>query len=257
MPVKSTANTAFYPLSGADFVNLYAFYPDANANIMVGLEPAGKITDPNTLTAEQLKQGLNSIQSMVGEMAAQNYFTRKRMRREFANPHFSGTSPVLLIFMTRLGLKTGITGKTVVVQGLGNVGYHTAKFFREHGALVVGLAEYEGAIYNANGLNSSVRPRKNRSNTPDIQIAHPDSATIISNKFSPSQINANTKYFNISIDSGSNFQIDVYDSGGKLIKEKSIPAGGPIIIDGLPDENLLVIARANRKMLAERIVVRR
>jgi hypothetical protein len=42
---------------------------------------------------------------MVGEMAAQNYFTRKRMRREFANPHFSGTSPVLLIFMTRLGLK--------------------------------------------------------------------------------------------------------------------------------------------------------
>jgi hypothetical protein len=72
---------------------------------MVGLEPAGKITDPNSLTPEQLKQGLNSIQSMVGEMAAQNYFTRKRMRREFANPHFSGTSPVLLIFMTRLGLK--------------------------------------------------------------------------------------------------------------------------------------------------------
>ena len=105
MPGKGAANTAFYPLSGADFVNLNAFYPDANSNIMVGLEPAGKITDPNSLTPEQLKQGLNSIQSMVGEMAAQNYFTRKRMRREFANPHFSGTSPVLLIFMTRLGLK--------------------------------------------------------------------------------------------------------------------------------------------------------
>ena len=105
MPVKGAANTAFYPLSGADFVNLNAFYPDANSNIMVGLEPAGKITDPNSLTPEQLKQGLNSIQSMVGEMAAQNYFTRKRMKREFANPHFSGTSPVLLIFMTRLGLK--------------------------------------------------------------------------------------------------------------------------------------------------------
>ncbi len=105
MPEKSAANTAFYPLSGADFVNLHAFYPEANSYIMVGLEPAGKITDPNTLNSEQLKQGLNSIQSMVGEMAAQNYFTRKRMRREFANPHFSGTSPVLLIFMTRLGLK--------------------------------------------------------------------------------------------------------------------------------------------------------
>src|SRR5687768_14272162 len=55
--------------------------------------------------------------------------------------------------MEKLGLTTGITGKTVVVQGLGNVGYHSAKFFREAGAIVTALAEYEGAIYNANGLN--------------------------------------------------------------------------------------------------------
>jgi glutamate dehydrogenase (NAD(P)+) len=33
------------------------------------------------------------------------------------------------------------------------VGYHTAKFFREEGAKVIALAEYEGAIFNANGLN--------------------------------------------------------------------------------------------------------
>jgi len=55
--------------------------------------------------------------------------------------------------MAKQGLSLGIEGKTIVVQGLGNVGYHCAKFFREHGAIVVGLAEYEGAIYNANGLN--------------------------------------------------------------------------------------------------------
>lgn len=55
--------------------------------------------------------------------------------------------------MKRLGLTTGVENKTVVVQGLGNVGYHSAKFFREHGSKVVGIAEYEGAIYNENGLN--------------------------------------------------------------------------------------------------------
>ena len=55
--------------------------------------------------------------------------------------------------MEKLGLTLGIVGKTVVIQGLGNVGYHSAKFFREHGAKVIGLAEYEGAIYNADGLN--------------------------------------------------------------------------------------------------------
>ncbi len=51
------------------------------------------------------------------------------------------------------GLKTGLDGKTVVVQGLGNVGYHTAKFLQEGGAVLVGLAEYEGAIYNKKGLD--------------------------------------------------------------------------------------------------------
>lgn len=55
--------------------------------------------------------------------------------------------------MEKLGLSVGIKGKKIVVQGLGNVGYHSAKFFRESGALVVGLAEYEGAIYNENGLH--------------------------------------------------------------------------------------------------------
>jgi glutamate dehydrogenase (NAD(P)+) len=55
--------------------------------------------------------------------------------------------------MKKLGLSVGIKDKTVVVQGLGNVGYHSAKFFREAGAKVIALAEYEGSIFNANGLN--------------------------------------------------------------------------------------------------------
>lgn len=55
--------------------------------------------------------------------------------------------------MEKLGLSTGVVGKTVIVQGLGNVGYHTAKFFRENGSKVIAIAEYEGAIYSANGLN--------------------------------------------------------------------------------------------------------
>ncbi len=55
--------------------------------------------------------------------------------------------------MTKLGLSTGIEGKTVVIQGFGNVGFHTAKFFHEHGAKVIAIAEYDGSIFNPNGLN--------------------------------------------------------------------------------------------------------
>ncbi len=55
--------------------------------------------------------------------------------------------------MVKLGLPVGVEGKRVVVQGLGNVGYHSAKFFQDAGAIITGLAEYEGAIYNEAGLD--------------------------------------------------------------------------------------------------------
>lgn len=55
--------------------------------------------------------------------------------------------------MRRVGLPVGLEGKRVVVQGLGNVGYHAAKFLQEGGAVLVGLSEYEGAISNPKGLD--------------------------------------------------------------------------------------------------------
>lgn len=55
--------------------------------------------------------------------------------------------------MSKLGLEVGVEGKRIVIQGLGNVGYHTAKFFQEAGAIIVGLAEYEGAIWSTSGLD--------------------------------------------------------------------------------------------------------
>ncbi len=55
--------------------------------------------------------------------------------------------------MNKLGLPTGVEGKRVIVQGLGNVGYHAAKFFREGGAKLVCLAEHDGAVYCEDGLN--------------------------------------------------------------------------------------------------------
>ncbi|OLY92087.1 glutamate dehydrogenase (NAD(P)+) [Cnuella takakiae] len=55
--------------------------------------------------------------------------------------------------MQKLGLTPGVEGKRVIIQGLGNVGYHTAKYFQEAGAKIIALAEYEGAIWNDEGLD--------------------------------------------------------------------------------------------------------
>ena len=55
--------------------------------------------------------------------------------------------------MKELGLNRGIEGKTFVVQGLGNVGYHAARNMVEAGAILVGVAEIDGSIYNKNGID--------------------------------------------------------------------------------------------------------
>ncbi|MGB5162115.1 MAG: Glu/Leu/Phe/Val dehydrogenase [Thermoanaerobaculia bacterium] len=51
------------------------------------------------------------------------------------------------------GLDEGLAGKRVVVQGLGNVGYHAGKFLQEEdGCKIVAIIERDGALRSPNGL---------------------------------------------------------------------------------------------------------
>ncbi len=52
------------------------------------------------------------------------------------------------------GLEGGLEGKRVIVQGLGNVGYHAAKFLQEEdGCRIIGIIERDGAAVNDQGIN--------------------------------------------------------------------------------------------------------
>ena len=52
------------------------------------------------------------------------------------------------------GLKCPMQDKTFIIQGFGNVGYHASKFISEDNDMkLIGIAEYNGAIFNPNGLN--------------------------------------------------------------------------------------------------------
>lgn len=50
-------------------------------------------------------------------------------------------------------LSPGLDGKRVIVQGLGNVGYHAARELSDHGARIVGIAEHDAGLYDPNGLD--------------------------------------------------------------------------------------------------------
>jgi glutamate dehydrogenase (NAD(P)+) len=55
--------------------------------------------------------------------------------------------------MKELGLEPGIRGKRIIVQGFGNVGFYSAKFLSEAGAKVIAIAEWNGGIYDEDGID--------------------------------------------------------------------------------------------------------
>ena len=55
----------------------------------------------------------------------------------------------------KANLAGGLEGKKIIIQGLGNVGYHAAKFLEEDdGAKIIGIIERDGAIICDRGFNT-------------------------------------------------------------------------------------------------------
>jgi len=75
----------------------------------------------------------------------------------------------------KAGLTGGLAGKTAVVQGLGNVGYHAAKFLQEQDNVkIIGILERDGALVSQSGLNVEavsqyIRENKGVKGYPDAE----------------------------------------------------------------------------------------
>ncbi len=84
----------------------------------------------------------------------------------------------------KAGLRGTLDGKKIVVQGLGNVGYHSAKFLSEEdGAKIITVIERGGVVRNPKGINIEELKQHMRSGAPladfkDGTVTDPDPAAI-------------------------------------------------------------------------------
>ncbi len=88
------------------------------------------------------------------------------------------------IGVKKASLSGKLDGKRVIVQGLGNVGYHAAKFLREEdGSKITGIIEHDGGLYHEEGLDveavrSWITENGGVSGYPDAQYSENGAAVL-------------------------------------------------------------------------------
>jgi hypothetical protein len=109
--------------------------------------------------------------------------------------------------------------------------------------LLILVSKNINVSYNESGFVGVVRPRSNKSNTPDVQIANPDSATLMSFGIRSESIIATSHTFDISVDGGSAITIDTYDS---TVSKQTIDSIINKVNEQFVDQHLNVMAYKSR-----------
>jgi glutamate dehydrogenase (NAD(P)+) len=125
------------------------------AELMEFIGPEKDVPAPDMGTDEQTMAWIMDTYSMHMRQTVNAVVTGKpvnlggsRGRKEATG---RGVSVVCDEAMKHLGIS--IDGCRVIVQGFGNVGSNSAKLLAEKGYTIVGIAEFDGGLYNKNGIN--------------------------------------------------------------------------------------------------------
>jgi len=89
-----------YMFGGPDLVSTLALFPAAQGYALGGLEPVGKLTNPLSLTPEELHASLAMLRQSTEVIMNFSHFITKDMKTELAASHFQGVFPIMLVFLS-------------------------------------------------------------------------------------------------------------------------------------------------------------
>lgn len=92
-----------YMFGGPDFPHADAFFPGASVYVQSGLEPVGFAPDPAAISAARLSSSLSFLRRSLEYYLRHGYFITSHMITNLRAGNFTGTVPLLYVFLARSG----------------------------------------------------------------------------------------------------------------------------------------------------------
>jgi glutamate dehydrogenase (NAD(P)+) len=125
------------------------------AELMEFIGPEKDVPAPDVNTNEQTMAWMMDTYSMHMRMTVNAVVTGKPLNMGGSRGRREATGRGVMITADQSLKKFGMTpaGTRVVVQGFGNVGSNAAQLMHQAGYKVIGIGEWDGGLYNANGID--------------------------------------------------------------------------------------------------------
>jgi glutamate dehydrogenase len=117
--------------------------------------PTKDIPAPDVMTNSQIMAWMMDEYSRIREFDAPNFITGKPLVLGGSHGRETATAKGVTMMINMALKKKNIPLKDarVIVQGFGNAGSYLSKFMHESGAMVIGISDANGALYDENGLD--------------------------------------------------------------------------------------------------------
>lgn len=117
--------------------------------------PTKDIPAPDVYTNSQVMAWMMDEYSRIREFDSPSFITGKPLVLGGSYGRESSTALGVTIVLKEAAKMAGmaVEGSRVIIQGFGNAGSYLAKFLHDAGAIIVGIADARGALYDPNGLD--------------------------------------------------------------------------------------------------------
>jgi hypothetical protein len=142
----SSRDVVRYLFGGPDFLNAFAFFPDARVIVLGGLEPIGEVSQPESLKAGSVSNSLDVLRQALVTSLYCGYFITKEMKVQLHQGDFRG---VLAVLYTELALTGNQVESVEMVSPFGAPGVKIT--YRRPGHDSQTLYYFQADLANGNG----------------------------------------------------------------------------------------------------------